>query len=347
MTRKILLVVFSLLFSSDVNSQTISTIQQLDIDKIPNGSIEKYWLSFMNNGLGQQITIPIIIAKGKTDGPVLGLVAAIHGNELNGIPVIQDIFRQINPDSLKGTIIGVPGVNVVSIDRDRRRFVDEEDLNRNFPGKERGNRSQQYVWKIANLILPHFDYMVDMHTASFGRTNTLYVRADLVNDTIAQMADWQDCDIILNSKGMPSTSSGLAMLRTFRAEAMLKGIPAITIEYGNPQVYQPEIITRGVNGIKRLTNGLGMTFFKDIVLPIQPVRCKKSYWIYMKEGGLLSISVNLNEQVAKGILIGEVRNPFGDLIRSYYAPENGIIIGKSSNPVNMDGGRIIHLGIVD
>lgn len=338
---------FSLLFSFPLESQNpIITIDKLDLDKIPNGTIQKYWLAFMNNGLGQQLTVPILVAKGAEPGPVLGLVAAIHGNELNGIPVIQQVFDQIDPTTLQGTIVGVPGVNVVSIDRDRRRFVDEEDLNRNFPGKESGNRSQQYVWKIANLILPHFDYLVDMHTASFGRENSLYVRAHLANDTIAQMAHWQDCDIILNSKGTPSAGSGLAMLRTFRAEAMLQGIPAITIEYGNPQVYQSDMIARGVNGIKHLSNGLKMTSFKDVRNFESPVLCKKSYWIYLKGGGLLEIPVALKEKVKKGDLIGVVRNPFGDIIRSYFAPEDGIIIGKSSNPVNMDGGRIVHLGIL-
>ena len=31
----------------------------------------------------------------------------------------------------------------------------------------------------------------------------------------------------------------------------------------------------------------------------------------------------------------------------YYAPEKGIVIGKTSNPINMSGGRIIHLGIIE
>ena len=329
------------------NKGRIPLINKLELNQVTKGTIAKYWLEFMNNGMGQTISIPIVIAKGKEEGPVLGLVAAIHGNELNGIPVIQQVFKELDLEQLKGTIIGVPGVNVVSIDRDRRRFVDEEDLNRNFPGKEFGNRSQQYVWKIANQILPHFDYLVDMHTASFGRVNSLYVRADLDNDTIAQMATWQDCDIILNSKGMPSAGSGLAMLRTFRAEAMLRGIPTITVEYGNPQVYQSDIIAKGVNGIKRLTNGLMMTNFKEITEVVPPFKCRKSYWIYMQEGGLLTVQVNLKDRVKKGELIAKVYNPFGDLVRAYFAPEDGIVIGKSTNPVNMDGGRIIHLGILE
>ena len=68
--------------------------------------------------------------------------------------------------------------------------------------------------------------------------------------------------------------------------------------------------------------------------------------IYTQQGGLLDVMVDLNEKVAKGALIATLKNPFGDTIEQYTAPENGIVIGKSTNPINMSGGRIIHLGIL-
>jgi hypothetical protein len=36
---------------------------------------------------------------------------------------------------------------------------------------------------------------------------------------------------------------------------------------------------------------------------------------------------------------------FGDVLCEYVAPEDGVVIGKSVNPVNQTGGRILHLGI--
>ena len=77
------------------------------------------------------------------------------------------------------------------------------------------------------------------------------------------------------------------------------------------------------------------------------IYCKKSYWIYMEEGGFLEVTVALNQKLVKGENIATVRNAFGEIIKEYIAPENGIVIGKSSNPANMSGGRIIHLGIIE
>ncbi len=329
---------------------TVALFAQQTIDSINLKSLEYntktyFWLQIIDNGLSQPVSVPVIIVKGKFDGPVLGLTAAIHGNELNGIKVIQELLNDVNTDQLKGTIIAIPGLNAISINQDRRRYVDEEDLNRNFPGKANGNRSQQYVWGINQKILSKINYLVDMHTASFGRINSLYVRADMSNDTIKKMALLQDADIILNSKGLPSAgvSSGS---RTMRAEAMLKGIPTITVEYGNPQIYQHDMIDRGVAGIKKILNWLNMHDFTTTNYE-KALYCKKSYWLYVDEGGLLEVPVELKQVVEKDEIVGILRNPFGEVIKTYKSPEKGIIIGKSTNPVNISGGRIIHLGIIE
>ena len=171
---KHLSLLFSFLVCFTISSQSeIEVIKEINLESIPSNQIKKYWLQLSEDGLSQPISIPVIIAKGNDNGPVLGLLAAIHGNELNGIKVLQEVFKNIDIQNLKGTIIAVPGLNQVSITQDRRRFFDEEDLNRHFPGKETGNRSQQYVWQINNKIISKIDYLIDMHTARYGRLNSL------------------------------------------------------------------------------------------------------------------------------------------------------------------------------
>lgn len=57
--------------------------------------------------------------------------------------------------------------------------------------------------------------------------------------------------------------------------------------------------------------------------------------------------VQLTQRVKKGELIATVKDVFGKTQKSYYAPEDGIIIGKSTNPIGQSGSRIVHLGIID
>ena len=320
------------------------TIDNINLDTIEPNQTKQFWLILIDDGFSQPVSVPVLIAKGKYPGPILGLTAAIHGNELNGIKVIQKLFEDINTEELHGTIIAIPGLNNLSIQQDKRLFIDDDDLNRNFPGKANGNNSQQYVYQINKKIISKIEYLIDMHTASFGRVNSLYVRADMNDEKMKNMALLQDADIVLNSKG---PSAGVASEGgTIRDEAMSQGIPSITIEYGNPQVYQSDMIERGVIGVKNVMSWLKMQNFEVSKREIA-VRCKKSYWIYVDKGGLLEVPVELNQMVEKGEVIGILRNPFGDIIKEYTCPEKGIVIGKSTNPVNTNGGRIIHLGILE
>ena len=309
--------------------------------------VHNYWLKAGSNTFGNPIVIPIIIFQGKKKGKTLGLTAAIHGNELNGIAIIHKLKEVINTKKLTGRIIAIPGLNVISVQLDQRRFYDDADLNRSFPGKEKGNRNQQYAYTISKKIIPFFDIHIDMHTASFGRVNAMYVRAAIKNDTLKVLAELQQPDIILDSNAVASSGVISKSARILRAEATLQGKHSITVEYGNPQVYQKEITERGVNGIRNTLHWLKMYASHQLKDKAQlPIYCKKSYWMYMEEGGFLEVMVNLKQHIKKGEKIAIVKNAFGKIIKEYFAPENGIVIGKSTNPANMNGGRILHLGIL-
>jgi predicted deacylase len=53
----------------------------------------------------------------------------------------------------------------------------------------------------------------------------------------------------------------------------------------------------------------------------------------------------LADRVRKGERIARVTDIYGSEIRSYEVPEDGIVVGMSTNPVAHTGARILHLGI--
>lgn len=312
-------------------------IKEIKLEEVPAGKISRYWLDLVEDGMGLPIRIPLMIAKGNEEGKKVGITAAVHGNELNGIPVIQRLFKEIDPSNLKGTVIGVPIVNVPSFLRKKRRFLDGVDLNHIMSGKEDGNVSQVYAWRIVNRLVKHFDYLLDLHTASNGRINSYYIRADMSDETVRKMAQLQNAQIIVHNP--PSDG-------TLRGTADELDIPAITLEVGNPNLFQKGMVRDGLTGIHNLLGHLGMTDSEVEEISDETVICKKSFWIYSDVGGLISVHPNVTDLVKKGDIIATVRNIFGDVVKEYFAPANGIVIGKSVSPVNQTGGRILHLGIV-
>ena len=317
--------------------EEITAIQSFNIEDTPKNSKKLFWLELIRDGLGNPISIPLMVVRGKSDYPILGVTAAVHGNELNGIQVIQRIYDNLDAEDFEGTIIAIPVVNIPAFMRKKRRFNDGVDLNHIMPGKSDGNISQVYAYHFFNKIVEHFDYLLDLHTASPGRINTYYIRADMKNPTTKKMALLQNPQIIVHNPA----SDG-----TLRGACNEEDIPAVTMEIGNPNVYQRKLIRSGVVGVDNVMSFLEMTD-DEIELPTaEPVICKKSYWIYTDTGGLLTIHVDLMQMLNVNHHIATIRDVFGREIKKYYAPEAGIVIGKSTSPVNQSGGRILHLGIV-
>lgn len=310
--------------------------EKFNIKDTPPESIRHYWIDLITDGLGTAIRVPVMVARGKDDFPILGVTAAVHGNELNGIPVIQRLFNEINPAELKGIIVAIPVVNIPSYIRHKRRFNDGVDLNHIMPGKENGNVSQVYAYRFFEKFIRHMDYLLDLHTASAGRVNTYYVRADMKHPITRKLALLQNAQIIVHNP--PSDG-------TLRGAADAIDIPAITLEVGNPNTFQKKMIKSGVIGVHNVLSYLEM-IDEPVETPQYPtVICQRSYWIYTDVGGLLALHVDLMEEVEEGTLLASIRDVFGNIVKQYYAPEAGIVVGKSVSPVNQAGGRILHLGI--
>ena len=322
---------------SDLFDDKAKIIVTLDLKKAPKGAISRYWLEIVKDGMGRPVLIPVIVARGKKPGKTVGITAAVHGNELNGIPVIQRLFKELDVENLSGTIVGVPVVNVPSYLRKKRRFLDGTDLNHIMPGKENGTVSQVYAWRVVEKLIRQFDYLLDLHTASNGRVNSYYIRADMSDEIVRKMSLLQNAQIIVHN---PPNDG------TLRGTADELEIPAITLEVGNPNLFQKGMIRDGLTGIHNLLGYLRMTDSEVEAHSSETIICKKSYWMYTDTGGLLTVLPKVTDLVKKGTVVARLSNLFGDVIKEYLAPEDGVVIGKSVSPVNQAGGRILHLGII-
>ncbi len=320
-----------------IRPQDIPIIKELNLEDCPKGEMSRFWLRLVADGLGMPICIPVMIARGIEDGLKLGVIAAVHGNELNGIPVIQRLFSEIDPKQLKGTVIGVPVVNVPGYLLMQRKFNDGVDLNRIMPGKADGNNSQVYASRFVERFINHIDYLLDLHTASNGRVNSYYIRADITDKETATLAQLQHAQIILNNSAPDPT---------VRGTATRLGKKAITLEVGNPNVFQRGIIRSGLTGMHNTMAYLNMIDDDIEHSDNEAIICSHSYWIYTDKGGVLQVLPQVTEKVKKGERIAVLRNVFGDKLKEYFAPEDGVIIGKSVHPVAQTGSRIVHLGMV-
>ena len=95
-------------FTGDVLNG-VPVISYLDLADVPSQSVSRYYLRVGELNGGLPLHIPVFVARGTPDslksGKKLSLSAAIHGDELNGVRVVQRIFAQLEGQvaSLNGT----------------------------------------------------------------------------------------------------------------------------------------------------------------------------------------------------------------------------------------------------
>jgi hypothetical protein len=315
-------------------------VERIDIEGLEPHRQHRLRVVMSQNATGNETLVPVIAIRGDAPGPVVGVTAAIHGNELNGIPVIHRLLGSVAERGLaRGTVLAVPILNVPGYLRHQREFEDGVDLNRILPGRLDGDESELYANRIVERLLPGLDYLIDLHTASFGRINSLYVRADMSDQRAAAIARLVGPQIIVHNPG----SDG-----TLRAAAAARGIVAVTVEVGNPQRFQDVLVDATRVGIEDVLEHLGLLASTDgaTLAPAPATECSRSRWLYTDRGGILDVFPAVNERVSAGDVVASLFNVWGDRVREYDAPEDGVVIGKSTNPTARAGSRILHLGTV-
>ena len=145
------------------------------------------------------MTMPVEVIRGKEDGPVMFLSAALHGDEINGVEIVRQILMKKAMKSLKGTLIAVPIVNVYGFNAKSRYLPDRRDLNRNFPGGSTGSLTAQLAHIFMTEIVEKCTHGVDLHCAAINRVNLPQIRACLEDSTVEQMARAFGAPVILDN----------------------------------------------------------------------------------------------------------------------------------------------------
>lgn len=303
--------------------------------EIAPGSAQRLSWSATELFEGVPVSTPVLVVNGALPGPTLCLMAAVHGDELNGVEMVRRVLHDVNAKKLSGAIIGVPIVNVQGFRRGSRYLPDRRDLNRYFPGNPKGSAAARIAHSFFTNIVSHCDALVDLHTGSFERANLPQIRADLRNPDVVTLTQGFGSMVILHST--PEVG-------TLRFAATDAGIPAVTLEAGGPSQLELAEVKHGVKGIETLISAIGMLRKRRLWSDPEPVYYRSS-WVRADSGGILLADVSLGSTVREGDLLGTITDPMNNARSELRSPYSGRIIGMARNQVVMPGFAAFHVGI--
>ncbi len=286
-----------------------------------------------------RIQVPIIVERGKKDGPVLLITGGIHGNEINGIEIVRQIISKKLNIPENGTIICIPVVNVFGFLNQERQFPDGRDLNRVFPGSPRGSLASRFAYHIIKEIAPLVDYCIDFHTGGDSRFNVPQIRINQEDTESLMLAREFHAPFIIGSARRD---------KSFR-EAMHKLKKKILLfEGGKSNHIDTKVTQTGLSGAMRVIQKLGMRNYKEELalfetVENEPVLINDSKWIRANYSGMFHPKPILGKKVKKGSVIGSISDPFGYFERNIKASHTGYVICINESPIVNQGDAVFHI----
>jgi uncharacterized protein len=276
------------------------------------------------------IQLPVGIINGSKEGPRLCIIAGTHPCEYPGIDAAISLYHDLEPSQLRGSVVTIPVVNVLSFDRYVSYVSPIDQLNMHFqaPGKLDGNFSQltnYYVEKIAY----DSDCFLDLHGAELNELLASYTIFYKTGNAKVDEATWQIARLFGTEYIELRTENGTGKFwptSTIFIEALKRGIPSIVVESGiGLGSYDQKDTLAHIEGVKKV-----LQFFKMIDGQPGSLRTGQKTFddareIRVRHGGLFYPMVKVSEVVKRDQKIGYVRDLSGKVVEEIHSPVDGFV----------------------
>jgi hypothetical protein len=298
---------------------------------------------------GQGASIPVTVLHGLRPGPVLALVAGLHGYEYPPILALYRLKDLVDPGQLSGTVVLVHVANVPSFLKRTIYYTpqDWKNLNRVFPGDRQGSLSQRLAYVLTREVVDRCDVLVDMHGGD-GNEDLLPYSYWMVSGQ--EEVDRRSRELIL-AFGLKhiiidtTRTKDPADSKYLGNTAILKNKPAITTEAGLSGGSQEEYIALNVQGVLNVLRHLGM-MEGTVEAVTDPVWIDLYEVVTSPATGLFHPLTRLGHWVQKGQRVGFVTDLLGRKVGDVQAPFSGIILYIISTPPISQGEPLFEVGRV-
>ncbi|AOT08299.1 succinylglutamate desuccinylase/aspartoacylase family protein [Pseudoalteromonas luteoviolacea] len=281
------------------------------------------------------VHLPVHIVRAKKPGPTIFVSAAVHGDELNGVEIIRRLLTVKNFKITKGTLIAVPIVNVYGVVNQSRYMPDRRDLNRSFPGSDKGSLAARLANTLLKEVVAHCDYGIDLHTGAIHRSNLPQIRANLADEVTLELAKSFGAPVVLNCEILEGS---------LREAAATCDTRVLVYEAGEALRFDELSIRMGIKGIVNVLRYLKM-------MSSRGASAKKTFsfiadnssWVRASASGIVANYFNLGDQVKTGDVLADIGNHYGKTLGQVVAMKDGVIIGKQNIPLVQEGEAMFHI----
>ncbi len=292
--------------------------------------------------------LPFMSIESKKTGPTVFLTACIHGDEVGGTAVIQEIFKIAEKNILKGKIYAFPLLNPAGF-KNLSRYINlkKEDLNRSFPGGKDGSLSGRIAYQIFNTILEKKpDLVLDLHND--WRKSIPFNLIDYDRKVIKTDA-YKKAKEISRQSGLLTVLDDDEIKRTLSYNLIKKRIPAITMELGEAYIINEENVKIGVGAIMNVLKKMGMlkSIGKTFIYPLAKIPSGKILRYSEQSSsaaGIIRFYIKPGERVKNNQTVAKIYDAFGKLKKTMKSSVKGVVLGHADYSAISRGIEVISFG---
>ena len=292
--------------------------------------------------LGGEFSVPAAVICGREPGKTIVITAGIHASETTGIEAAAELSAELEPEKVLGNIVIIKAVSrdVFELRGGPEDTEDGLNLNRSFPGKADGSRTQRLAYAMEKELFSIADAYIDLHGGDSYEQLTPYVcyagkAEEQVVEASREMARQVDVPYMLRS--------GVAGGSAYTYAASL-GVPSIAIERGGMGSWDTESVGSTKQDVHAILIRLDMYDEMRDIRSYYPLEMAKvtyqnathfGFWYPRKKPGDL---IHADE------LLGRVRDYDGTVLEEVRAEYDGVILYETKSLQVLENGHMIGYG---
>lgn len=281
--------------------------------------------------------LPLMSIVGPKPGPVVWLTACSHGDEVGGIAVIHDVFKQVQRQLHSGAVYSFPIMNPIGFESGTRTItISREDLNRSYPGSPAGSLGERMAHRIFNHILDTRPQLVlDLHNDWIRSIPYALLDPELG----PQHADaYRRAVDFARETGLCVITETEPVEHALSYNLLRHGIPSVTLELGEPRVVNEDHVRSGVEAICNILATLGMIPPRETKFqyPLPPKFANGALLNYSDKpcsahSGIIRFLLEPGAEIKTGQPFARILNAFGKHQETVKAASDGLVLGHSDS----------------
>ena len=278
---------------------------------------------------GGEFVLPAAVLHGEKEGKTVLITAAVHPGEYVGVETAVELANELKMEKITGTIVIVKVVCPEEFEQRAGSLCldDRKNLNRQFPGDEKGTRTQRLASAIKKELHSVADYYIDLHSGDEYEDLTPFVYyagkgEKEVIEVSRKMAQHVDVPYMVRS----NVESGGSY--NYAASC---GIPSILIERGGMGRWTREEVESNKRDLKNILRYLGIYRTSRGYWNHYPMEVTDVVYQSANQAGLWYPDKKPGDMFSEGEKLGKVTDYEGNILETSYGGYDGVILFQTGS----------------